>query len=101
MNRWSSHYVAALCAFGAGLICLASLVAFALPLPGYVHALMPVGLLGAHRRLAGRLTELQVEGMPEAALARLHAPIGLDIGGILAYGGGGIHCITQQIPAVL
>lgn len=48
MNRWSSHYVAALCAFGAGLICLASLVAFALPLPGYVHALMPVGLLGAH-----------------------------------------------------
>jgi agmatine deiminase len=27
--------------------------------------------------------------------------IGLNIGGILAYGGGGIHCITQQIPAVL
>jgi agmatine deiminase len=27
--------------------------------------------------------------------------IGLDIGSILAYGGGGIHCITQQIPAVL
>lgn len=26
--------------------------------------------------------------------------IGLDIGGILAVGGGGIHCITQQIPAV-
>ena len=25
--------------------------------------------------------------------------IGLDIGGILAYGGGGIHCITQQVPA--
>ncbi|MEO8364456.1 MAG: agmatine deiminase family protein [Ilumatobacteraceae bacterium] len=25
--------------------------------------------------------------------------IGLDIGGILGYGGGGIHCITQQIPA--
>ncbi len=25
--------------------------------------------------------------------------IGLEIGGILAYGGGGIHCITQQIPA--
>ena len=27
--------------------------------------------------------------------------VGLDIGGILAYGGGGIHCITQQIPTVL
>jgi len=40
-----------------------------------------VGLLGARRRLAGRLDELKVEGMAEAALARLHAPIGLDIGG--------------------
>lgn len=40
-----------------------------------------VGLLGARRRLAGRLTELQLEGMPDAALGRLHAPIGLDIGG--------------------
>ena len=40
-----------------------------------------VGLLGARRRLAGRLDELRFEGMPEAALARLHAPIGLDIGG--------------------
>jgi len=26
--------------------------------------------------------------------------VGLDIGGILAYGGGGIHCVTQQIPAI-
>lgn len=26
--------------------------------------------------------------------------VGLDVGPILAYGGGGIHCITQQIPAV-
>ena len=24
---------------------------------------------------------------------------GVDVGAILAYGGGGIHCITQQIPA--
>ena len=24
--------------------------------------------------------------------------LGLDVGAILAYGGGGIHCITQQIP---
>lgn len=40
-----------------------------------------VGLLGARRRLSGRLAELQAEGMPEAAIARLHAPIGLDIGG--------------------
>lgn len=40
-----------------------------------------VGLLGARRRLAGRLAELEVEGMPAAAIGRLHAPIGLDIGG--------------------
>lgn len=34
-------------ALAAGVLCLASLVGFALPLPGYIHALMPVGLLGA------------------------------------------------------
>jgi agmatine deiminase len=26
--------------------------------------------------------------------------VALDVGAILAYGGGGIHCITQQVPAV-
>lgn len=26
--------------------------------------------------------------------------IGLDVGAVLAYGGGGVHCITQQIPAL-
>ena len=26
--------------------------------------------------------------------------IGLDVGAVLAVGGGGIHCITQQVPAV-
>jgi xanthine dehydrogenase accessory factor len=40
-----------------------------------------VGLLGARRRLAGRIEELRAGGMPGAALERLHAPIGLDIGG--------------------
>ncbi len=28
------------------------------------------------------------------------AVLGLDVGAVLAFGGGGIHCITQQIPAV-
>jgi xanthine dehydrogenase accessory factor len=51
-------------------------LAAALPSPaGYV------GLLGARRRLAGRLAELRADGMAESAIARLHAPIGLDIGG--------------------
>ena len=40
-----------------------------------------MGLLGARRRLAGRLAELRAEGMPENEIARLRAPIGLDIGG--------------------
>jgi xanthine dehydrogenase accessory factor len=40
-----------------------------------------VGLLGARRRLAGRIEELRAVGMPGATLERLRAPIGLDIGG--------------------
>jgi xanthine dehydrogenase accessory factor len=40
-----------------------------------------VGLLGARRRLAGRLEELKAMDLPEGQIARLHAPIGLDIGG--------------------
>lgn len=40
-----------------------------------------VGLLGARRRLAGRLEELSGLGIGTEALGRLHAPIGLDIGG--------------------
>ena len=48
----------------------------ALPSPaGYV------GLLGARRRLAERLANLRAEGIAETEIARLHAPIGLDIGG--------------------
>lgn len=60
MTRSSSNPVAATTAFAAGLLCLASLVGFALPLPGYVHALMPVSLLGAH-------------GVPRAAAFNLAA----------------------------
>ena len=40
-----------------------------------------VGLLGARKRLPDRLGQLRAEGMSEALIARLHAPIGLDIGG--------------------
>jgi xanthine dehydrogenase accessory factor len=48
----------------------------ALPSPaGYV------GLLGARARLPERLARLRAMGVPESALSRLHAPIGLDIGG--------------------
>jgi xanthine dehydrogenase accessory factor len=40
-----------------------------------------VGLLGARRRLPERFARLRAAGITEAALGRLHAPIGLDIGG--------------------
>jgi xanthine dehydrogenase accessory factor len=40
-----------------------------------------VGLLGARRRLPERLAALRAAGISEPALARLHAPIGLDLGG--------------------
>jgi xanthine dehydrogenase accessory factor len=40
-----------------------------------------VGLLGARRRIADRLAPLRAEGAPESAFEKLHAPIGLDIGG--------------------
>lgn len=40
-----------------------------------------VGLLGARARLPERLARLRAAGVAEGALTRLHAPIGLDIGG--------------------
>ncbi|MFA7263973.1 MAG: XdhC family protein [Caulobacter sp.] len=40
-----------------------------------------VGLLGARKRLPERLARLRADGIGEAALARLRAPIGLDLGG--------------------
>lgn len=47
MNRPLLAHSAAPSAWLAALLCLASLIGFALLLPGYVHGLMPVGLLGA------------------------------------------------------
>lgn len=40
-----------------------------------------VGLLGARSRLPERLDRLRAAGVSQDALARLHAPIGLDLGG--------------------
>jgi xanthine dehydrogenase accessory factor len=53
--------------------------------PALVSALQSsaayVGLLGARRRLPERLAALRSAGVSEEALKRLHAPIGLDLGG--------------------
>ena len=40
-----------------------------------------VGALGARRRLPDRQTWLRDAGLHDAQIARLHAPIGLDLGG--------------------
>ena len=40
-----------------------------------------VGLRGARSRLPERLAGLRALGVSQAAIGRLHAPIGLDIGG--------------------
>ncbi|MDB5451772.1 MAG: xanthine dehydrogenase [Caulobacteraceae bacterium] len=40
-----------------------------------------IGLLGARRRIPERLHRLRAAGITEDQLARLHAPIGLDLGG--------------------
>ena len=40
-----------------------------------------VGLLGARKRLAERLALLRTAGVSETAIAKLRAPIGLDLGG--------------------
>src|SRR5882672_9096891 len=54
--------------------------------PALTHALEKecfyIGALGSRKTHGRRLDRLKAEGMPEAALARIHAPIGLDIGAV-------------------
>lgn len=41
-----------------------------------------IGCLGSKRTHAARLARLAAAGLPEAALARLHGPVGIDIGAV-------------------
>jgi xanthine dehydrogenase accessory factor len=54
--------------------------------PALLHALKRecfyIGALGSRKTHARRLDRLKAQGVPEAALARIHAPIGLAIGAI-------------------
>jgi xanthine dehydrogenase accessory factor len=47
---------------------------------GLEHAAFYVGALGSSRTHAKRIERLKAAGVAEADLARIHAPIGLDIG---------------------
>jgi xanthine dehydrogenase accessory factor len=54
--------------------------------PALVHALgrdcFYIGALGSRKTHARRLERLRAQGMSDAALARIHAPIGLAIGAV-------------------
>ena len=54
--------------------------------PALLHALARdcfyIGALGSKKTHGRRLDRLKAEGVSEAALARIHAPIGLDIGAV-------------------
>ncbi len=54
--------------------------------PALAHALSRdcfyIGALGSKKTHARRLERLKAAGIPEAALARIHAPIGLPIGAV-------------------
>ena len=43
-----------------------------------------IGLLGSRKGQAARRASLRAEGFSEGALARIHGPVGLDIGGVTA-----------------
>jgi xanthine dehydrogenase accessory factor len=43
-----------------------------------------IGALGSRKTQAKRLDRLRAEDIPETALARIHAPVGLDIGAVSA-----------------
>ena len=54
--------------------------------PALTHALARdcfyIGALGSKKTHGRRLERLKAQGIPDAALARIHAPIGLDIGAV-------------------
>ena len=40
-----------------------------------------IGMLGSHKKIHAVFSQLEQEGIDRAALAKIHAPIGLDLGG--------------------
>ncbi len=84
---WPYRHLAALADTGAAdertVVCVLTHDAkFDLPLLELALKLPPayVGAMGSHRTHAQRREALRATGLTDAQLARLHSPIGLDIG---------------------
>ncbi len=84
--RWPDEYLPAAITPAASVVVLSHDEKF--DLPSLRCALASdaafVGLLGSRRTQAARRAKLRAQGIGERAIARIHGPVGLDIGGTTA-----------------
>jgi len=84
VRAWPDEYLPGVLSERTALVVLSHDPKFDLPaLRCALHSNAPyIGLLGSRRSQAARRASLQEEGLKEAALARIHGPAGLDLGGV-------------------
>jgi xanthine dehydrogenase accessory factor len=84
VRAWADEYLPGALSERTPIVVLSHDVKFDLPaLRCALQSNAPyIGLLGSRRTQAARRVALQDEGFDEAALARLHGPAGLDLGGV-------------------
>lgn len=83
VRKWPDEHLPATLGAGTPIVILSHDPKFDLPaLRCALRSPAPyIGLLGSRRSQAARLASLRADGFDEAALARIHGPAGLDIGG--------------------
>jgi xanthine dehydrogenase accessory factor len=84
VSKWPEEYLPAALSERTPVVVLSHDPKFDLPgLRCALRSAAPyVGLLGSRRSQAARRASLREEGFDDAALARIHGPAGLDIGGV-------------------
>ena len=84
VTKWPEEYLPAALSERTPVVVLSHDPKFDLPgLRCALRSAAPyVGLLGSRRSQAARRASLREEGFDDAALARIHGPAGLDIGGV-------------------
>ncbi len=84
VTKWPEEYLPAVLSERTPIVVLSHDPKFDLPgLRCALRSAAPyVGLLGSRRSQAARRASLREEGFDDAALARIHGPAGLDIGGV-------------------